>query len=926
MMEKIFELKRIGQSLWYDNIQRDELKNGTIRNLVDAEKITGITSNPSIFKKAIVSSGSYASSIKTMAWAGWERQPIYEQLALEDIREAADLLLACYTKTNGWDGYVSLEVDPELAYDTQATIAEAKRIWKLVDRPNLMIKIPATKEGIPAIRSAITAGINVNVTLIFSLQRYQEVMEAYLQGLEERAREGLPLTKIASVASFFVSRFDSKVDAYLEKIQNQDAQELYGKAGIAYARLAYRLYQSVFSSERFLSLKQKGAQVQRPLWASTSTKNPAYRDVLYIEELIGADTINTVPPATLHAFFDHGVVKDKLSSSQSETEAMVQKLASCGIDLEQVAQQLEREGVEQFQIAFREMLQAIENQRRQFCEELGPLQERVKERITLLEKRHFSAAMFQKDARLWAQSQEGQKEIEERLGWLDAPRLGMAFVTTIHDTVQQLIEEGYEQALLIGMGGSSLAAEVMALIVGKQKDGLDVRILDSTDPLQVAHLMQWAEEKKTIFLISSKSGTTAEVNCCFRYAWEYLSRLGVNEVGERFIAITDPGTPLQELAENHHFRAIFLADPAVGGRYSALTMFGLLPAALLGVSLPAFLKSAQEMRAICGATIPAGRNPGLVLGAIIGEAYLQGKDKLTILTDEKWASFGSWLEQLIAESSGKEGKGILPIDQEPILPTDGYAQDRIFVYLRLDGKEDERIEALKKAGHPCLVIPVIGDYAIAEQFYQWEFATATACAILGVNAFDQPNVQDSKARTIEKIKQVEKTGELEIPQPLWENANFQVFSKQALQVSSATLGDLIAQFLSEVQHNEYIAINAFVERNADNHEILKTIRVHIAKQYQVATTLGYGPRFLHSTGQIQKGGKNNGYFLVLSMNAKEDIPIPGMVISFQQMLLAQALGDIEALEAAKRRVFYIYSKKSDLGLLCDAFSSIAGAS
>ena len=911
-MEQLAELKRIGQSLWYDNIQRDLLKDGTIQRFIENGMISGITSNPSILKKAILSSARYQSSLKIMAWAGWNAIAIYEQLAVEDIREAADFLFVCYTKTNGEDGYVSLEVDPELANDTQATIADAQRLWKLVDRPNLMVKIPATEAGIPAIRATIAAGINVNVTLIFSVKRYQEVIEAFLSGLEDRVNQGLSIHGIASVASFFVSRFDTKIDARLEKLQTQEAQALYGKAAIANARLTYREYQSVFSGSRFQALKKKGAQIQRPLWASTSTKNPAYRDVLYVEELIGPDTVNTVPPATLEAFFEHGMVKDRLSISSSEEKNIVQKLAAQGIDLEQVAQELEIEGVQQFQNAFREMIVALDAQRKVYAMELSSLEGAVKERIASCEKSGFVRRIFQKDASLWTQSVEGQQEIEKRLGWLEAPRMGIPLVSPIQKIKQDLTKEGFNRVVLIGMGGSSLAAEVMACILGKQSNGLELRILDSTDPVQVLHTMQWAEEAKTVFLVSSKSGTTAEINSAFQYAWERITTLGSKNPGEHFIAITDPGTALQKMAEEYQFRAIMLADPNVGGRYSALTAFGLVPAGLLGVSLPTLLKTSQEARCECDPTIPAGRNPGMVLGAILGEAYLQGKDKLTILTDEKWSSFGSWVEQLIAESSGKEGKGILPIDQEPVIMAEMYPTDRVFVYLRQDGREDQRVQEIRAAGHPCLVIAVDEEYALAEQFYQWEFATAAACAILNVNAFDQPNVQDSKTRTKQKIQTIEETGQLDQEKPLWEGPDFQVFSKEKLDIKDAKIEIIIDQFLKGYQATDYVAINAFLERNEAHHAILQGFRKYVAEKYQLATTLGYGPRFLHSTGQLHKGGKNNGYFIVVSMTAKEDIRIPGQSISFQQMLLAQILGDIEALESAGRKVLYIHLKDVDL--------------
>ncbi|NMC47505.1 MAG: bifunctional transaldolase/phosoglucose isomerase [Chloroflexi bacterium] len=911
-MDKFAALSKIGQSIWYDNIQRDLLEDGTIERYVNAGMISGITSNPSIFKKAILNSPSYRQPLKTMAWAGWKTSQIYEELAVEDIQNAAAYLFPIYRDSGRKDGFVSLEVDPRLAYDTNATIAEASRLWKVVDRENLMIKIPATTAGIPAIRASIAAGINVNVTLIFSIQRYGEVMDAYLNGLEDRLREGKEISGIASVASFFVSRFDTKIDKRLADLSISQTGGLFGKAAIANARLAYDSFKRVFQGERFLALKKEGAQLQRPLWASTSTKNPDYRDVLYVEELIGADTVNTIPPATLEAFAEHGEVVDKLSDPSAGAARIVKTLSGFGIDLEEVAGELEHEGVRQFMDAFTEMMDALEDQRAKAVRELGSLQQVVADRVATLDQDQFCSGMFAKQADLWTKDEAGQAEVKIRLGWLEAPENGFSFVPELENLTKILHKEGYRHAVLIGMGGSSLAAEVMSRILGKQGNGLELRILDSTDPSQIEHLFTWAGIEKTIFLISSKSGGTAEVMAGFQYAWQQTVAEGIKEPGSHFIAVTDPGTSLQKLAEEHHFRAVFNADPHVGGRYSALTAFGLVPAALIGSDVTSLLKSAQTMREKCDPHVPAGRNPGLVLGAVLGEAYRNGRDKLTIITDAGWLPFGSWVEQLIAESSGKEGKGILPIDLEPVRDATHYAQDRIFVYLRQDGKEDQRIADIQGAGHPCLVLEVTEKNALVQEFYQWEFATATACAIIGVNAFDQPNVQDSKTRTKKKIKAIQETGKLEKENILWEDENVQVSSNSIEEVKSRNFRGILQQFLSDISPDNYVALNAFVERDENNQTLLQNFRQQIGAQYGVATTLGFGPRFLHSTGQLHKGGKNNGYFIVITTTEKQHIIVPDLGITFEQLIHAQALGDIEALDASKRKVLYLHFKADNL--------------
>lgn len=364
------QLYQAGQSIWYDNIERRLLKDGQLAGMIARGEIRGVTSNPTIFMNAITKSKDYAAALEALAKAGKTTEEIVWDLAIEDIQAAADLFRPLYEESNKGDGYVSLEVNPDLAHDTLATLSEAKRLWKRVNRPNLMIKIPATLEGLPAIKEAIEAGINVNVTLIFSRDRYAAVMEAYISGLESRVAKGLPVDGIASVASFFVSRVDTKVDGHLNAMVDrggaraEKAAQLLGRAAIANARLAYHDFKIVFGSQRFAALQAKGARVQRPLWASTSTKNPAYRDVMYVEALIGRDTVNTVPPATLVAFLDHGVVRpDSLEEDLPGAYQTLALLETLGISMPQVTAELEAEGVKSFSSAWKALLDAIETNR-----------------------------------------------------------------------------------------------------------------------------------------------------------------------------------------------------------------------------------------------------------------------------------------------------------------------------------------------------------------------------------------------------------------------------------------------------------------------------------------------------------------------------------------------------------------------------------
>ncbi|MCE1255728.1 MAG: transaldolase, partial [Anaerolineae bacterium] len=424
-MSRISDLHNLGQSLWYDNIQRRLLLDGSMAKRINNEDFLGMTSNPAIFNNAIAKSSDYDSDLQPMAWAGWKAEEIFYQLAIEDIKTAAGLFTAQYEKSNHLNGYISLEVSPYLANNTRGTVEEAKKLWKRVNRPNLMVKIPATKAGIPAIKQAIAEGINVNVTLIFSLERYKEVIHAYIDGLAERHKKNLPINNIASVASFFISRFDSKIDAQLEKLIAEDKskaaslQNLLGKAAIANAQLAYSLFLDEFNSDKFKTLKAAGARVQRPLWASTSTKNPNYRDVIYIEELIAPDTVNTVPPATLDAYADHGNAKVSITpESMKQAAETINRLEKLGINLDDVAKALEDEGVKAFAVAYGDLLKTIEGRCKQFKKDLSGLAAKIPPAIKSLETDQFSKRMVEKDPTLWTANTAAHAEITNRLGWL----------------------------------------------------------------------------------------------------------------------------------------------------------------------------------------------------------------------------------------------------------------------------------------------------------------------------------------------------------------------------------------------------------------------------------------------------------------------------------------------------------------------------
>ncbi len=918
MSETIRKVYHLGQSLWYDNIQRRLLENSALEKLIYDGSIYGITSNPSIFQKAIAETSDYDDSIQCMAWAGLSANEIFYELAIADIQAAADLFQDVFRQSKGKDGYVSLEVNPFLAKDTEATIGEALLLWQKVNRPNLMVKIPATKEGLPAVRRCIAEGLNINVTLIFSIQRYAEVIDAYLSGLEDRAKQGLPIDQIASVASFFVSRVDNKVDALLQKmveagklsIELQKA--LSGTAAIANSRLAYHLFNKQFTSPRFLALKQMGANIQRPLWASTSTKNPAYPDILYVQGLIIADTVNTVPPATLSAFSDHGVAELGFSLEKDRSEEQIARLTELGIDMNRVTAELEIEGVNAFSTAFEGLLETLEKKASALKNELGDLHETVANSILEHKQNKTIQRLYEKDPALWTDDPEQQKEILDRLGWLDLPQSSREILWSLNKVKKELFQTGIHHALLLGMGGSSLAPEVISSVFSDLSDcapeSLTLTILDSTNPIEVKKTCETIDFKKTVFIVASKSGTTTEVIALMNFFWEKSIQVLGKDTPGHFIAITDPGTWLEKTAKERGFRNVFSSNPQVGGRFSALTHFGLFPATLIGVDTRCFLERAEKEMHFCQPSQPDHSNPGLLLGILMAQAVKNGKNKITFLADPQLVTFGSWLEQLIAESSGKHGKGIIPVDLEPIGNPEDYQQDRLFIYLRHKGAIEKQAESLQKAGFPLVRFTLKDINDLAAQFYRWEVATAIACACLNVNAFDQPDVQDSKTRTKAKVE-ILKTGGATEDHPDWQNHSATLYWKNLPRLKEeTTLNDLFAGFLSTLEPGDYLAINAYLSRTITVVQSLQALRKAIRAKYGVATTLGFGPRFLHSTGQLHKGGPNVGKFLLLTEQVPDPLEIPGEGLSFNQLILAQAAGDKEALLARGRNVFHIHFK------------------
>ncbi|GIL09412.1 MAG: glucose-6-phosphate isomerase [Chloroflexota bacterium] len=924
-MTKLHELAHLGQSIWLDFIRRSFITSGELQTLID-QGATGITSNPAIFEKAIAHSSDYDRQLQELVAAGKSTEEIYERLTMQDIAAAADLFRPVYDQSGGTDGFVSLEVSPTLANNTLATLADARRLFAALGRPNVMIKVPATAEGIPAIRQLISEGININITLMFSMAHYEAVAEAYLAGLEKLAASGGDVSKVNSVASFFVSRVDSLLDPRLEAA---GAPELVGTAAIANTKLVYQRFKAIFSGPRWQRLADQGARVQRPLWASTSTKNPDFPDTLYVDTLIGPHTINTLPPATLDAFLDHGVVAVTIEDDLDEAQRQLARLAELGIDLNAAGEELLQDGVDKFVQAFEALLRAIDQKSadvragwQNISAALWDQRAAVDAALRRMEHDQVIARIWDGDHTVW---RPDPTEISNRLGWLRTPQDMLAELEhsgaapahawstagSINELVDAVRGDGYTQALVLGMGGSSLAPDVFSRTFGAAEGYLSLAVLDSTDPAAVAAHERALDLSKTLFVVSTKSGGTVETMSLFKYFYNQVSAaVGAEHAGAHFIAITDAGSSLEKLASEYGFRHVFLNDPNIGGRYSALSHFGLVPAALAGVDIRLLLERAATMARGCARDLPGNDNPAAWLGAIMAVQAQAGADKATFIASPAVASFGDWAEQLIAESTGKDGTGIVPVVAEPLGAPAVYGDDRLFFYLHLDGDDtyEQQVALLEQARRPVVRIRLCDRYDLGAQFFLWELAVAVAGHLLNIQPFDQPNVESAKVLGRQMVAAFSEAGTFPPEAPL--------LTENGVAVSGGaparSLGEALALFLNQAHPASYVGLQAYIAPTPETDTLLEAIRARLRDKYRLATTVGYGPRYLHSTGQLHKGDGGSGLFLQITSDAAADLPIPDAAgapqssLTFGTLKLAQALGDREALLENGRRVLRLH--------------------
>ncbi len=909
-----FDLHAAGQSPWLDSISRKLLDSGTLKKYVNEKGLLGVTSNPAIFQKAISSGEGYEKDARKMFRAGKSVLEVYDALTISDIQRACDLFLSVYKKSNREHGYVSLEVLPVLAYRAEETLAEARRLFKLVKRPNLMIKVPATAAGIPVVEQLIADGINVNITLMFSLQDYRNVIEAYLRGLERRLKAKKPLNVVHSVASVFVSRIDVAVDQKLDALikDNQDAeklvllQNLKGKAAVSNSKLIYQEFKSILQSSRWQKLSKAGAFAQKVLWASTSTKNPAYPTLCYVEPLVGRETVNTLPEPTWEAVLEQGKIKaNAVEEGVTEARAVVDRLRAFGINVDAICGDLQTAGVKLFEQAFEDLMRTLELKKIESSAKVRApkvtytlpeeISESVKSAVDLSVQDDLHARWIKKDTSLWSVEEGHIKVINNRLGWVEICDKILSRVYEIDLLRAKLLSRGIRDVVLLGMGGSSLAAEVFSIVLPKiSTPALKFHLLDTTDPQAIAAVEAKINLKKAFFLVASKSGGTIETVSQFQYFYGRVSKAyrgAKKETGSHFMAITDPGSGLQQLAKENQFEAIFLNPSDIGGRYSALSFFGLMTAGLCGLDMRSAINDAraalEEMRTEKNLT----KNPGIYLGIVLGQLADADVNKLTFWTTPKLRILGDWAEQLIAESTGKQGKGIVPIVGEQTFDPKAYGRDRYFVVLKEPGKKvaalDKAVKAVRKAGFPVIEIQWSNWSNVGGEILKFEIATSIASSLMGINPFDEPNVKESKDMTGALLSDLAAGKSWPQPKPILN------FSAKPSSQDQKTLSD----YLGEVKQGDYVAILGYFERNAKTIAAMDKLQSYLAQELKVPVLYGFGPRYLHSIGQLYKGGPRTGRFIELFVKDSKKLDVPGAGYTFSQLKQAQALGDYQAFSS-----------------------------
>ena len=907
-MNPIQSVHLLGQSLWLDNIRRDSLDSGELADRVAAGELRGVTSNPTIFENAILWSENYTADLRRFAQAGWTTKRIFDQLTVDDTRAAADVFLPIFEQTNGGDGFVSIEVNPEFAGDTARTIEEARRLWDAVNRPNAMIKIPATLAGLPAIESSIRAGINVNATLIFSLGRYIEVVEAYIIGLEGRLEDGGSLDHVTSVASFFVSRIDIALDEQLQEIiqrgdaEGERASSLLGKVAIANSKLAYAQFVAAFQGERFQYLAARGARVQRPLWASTSTKNPEYSETYYVDHLIGPDTVSTLPETTLKAFKDQGTPELTLTENISTARSQLQALNDLGISLAEAAEELERQGVRILVASYRSILRTIEGKASAFQKELAALEPRMREAQAELDRDEVGKRLWKEDVTLWVERDREKAQVRHWLRWLSEPARMSTEIAELIRFAEEALAPEITSLVFIGSGCGIFTAEMLVRIIASP-NGIDFYTISTANPDDIRTIKRKTSPETTLYLfVDSSSGEGVEERLLSTF-WEQAVRKLEEQTGDHFIVITKDGSKLQHWAIEQGVQKIITADLLDDLWCSPFNWMSLLPAALASVDLQSFVRGGVKMTRACGPLVDVAQNPGLFLGSILAAASRSGRDKITLFADPSLEPTLKWIESLLAAGCGREGSGFISIRNEPSGPGNVYGDDRLLVYLRGSGASDRRQHEWVRVGIPVLVLETgANPEQMGAMLVQWQIGAAIAQHLLSVNPTSHDPLHQSRAEFQHVLHRLERKGELPKADPHWQGEGVQLRAvSRGLKFTEGGLSEMIDLILAESQKAGGLGLRLYTSVSQALQGKVARLRRALRDQLGLFSLTGFAEGDLGSAR-----GLEDTVYLILMVKPRKDVAIPGKSYTFGQLFEGQALSDLAAVKDFGSPVLYLY--------------------
>ena len=893
---------------WLNYLRRSFIDSGEMGQMI-VDGICGLTVNLSVLAQAVTCSADYDRALELLIAEGVPFDVLPRALLTDDIQRAATILNPVYERSQRLNGYISLPIDPALAHDTVGTVATVRHLLADINYPNVMVEIPATPGGIAAIKELTRDGVCTNATLIFTLETYEAVAQAYLEGLAEYMDSHSVWRRWpTAVATIAIGPLDGLVDSWLMEQRLTDRQ---GEAGVALARLVYESHRSLLGGSQWQKLSKKGGLPQRPLWADLVPRNFQLPDDYYLNAMAAPGTVSSLEPVLWNTIRDSSRSLQTQVQGSQEARTHLQTLTRLGLDLAATERQLQAEGLARLGQAFKMVRQSVRQKREQLEDDwrrmtwhLGEGETAVTQQLTQLCNNRIMCRIWNHDHTVWQTSPD---QIGRQLGWLHLMPVMRDHIKRLQTMTQTLVKEGYTHALLLGMGGSGLAPQLFAYTFTQAalppRPGLPpppqlhLDVLVNADPVTILNQAKRIDPARTLFVVVSKSGRTVETMAAFNYFYNRVqTAVGTAEAGRHFVAVTDPDSPLVALASDLYFRDTFYNPLHIPGRYAALTFTGLIPAALAGVNLETLLDRAQGMACngqSCNCPLE-GDNVAAQLGTALGTLAQAGRDKLTFITNPVLAGFADWVEQLLAESLGKDGCGIVPVVGEPLGEPAVYGRDRAFVHLRLDGddSQDTAVQNLIDAGFPVIILHWRDLQDVGGQFFLWQMATAVAAHHLSVNPFSQPQFDAYKSEIQRIVTDAQENGEIFVP-----DDDLTTGTWAALQ-----------KFLAQAHPGDYVAVQAFTPRTSTIDHALQSLRAAVRDQTGLATIVGYGPRCLHTTGQMLLSDRGNGLVIQLLANVVLDVLIPDKVgekaagLTFGTLKELQALTMSHLLRHDRRRV------------------------